>query len=161
MPNAHNGFIIFFTIIIALILTLLPMPGWTAWLRPAWVLLALIYWSMDKPDRVNVGTAWIAGIILDVLNGTLLGEHALALTIVIYTVVRMHSRLQMFPLLQQGLSIFLLVLFYQFILYCVQGFIGELPHGWLYWSSSVTSMLLWPWVYSIMSNCNRRFMKAA
>lgn len=161
MPNAHNGFIIFLTIIVALVLTLLPMPGWTAWLRPAWVLLVLIYWSMDKPDRVNVGTAWIAGIILDVLNGTLLGEHALALTIVIYTVVRMHSRLQMFPLLQQGLSIFLLVLFYQFILYCVQGFIGELPHGWLYWSSSVTSMLLWPWVYSIMSNSNRRFIKAA
>ena len=129
MPNAHDGFIIFFTIIIALILTLLPMPGWTAWLRPAWVLLALIYWSMDKPYRVNVGTAWIVGIILDVLNGTLLGEHALALTIVIYTVVRMHSRLQMFPLLQQGLSIFLLVLFYQFILYCVQGFIGELPQA--------------------------------
>jgi rod shape-determining protein MreD len=94
------------------------------------------------------------------MNGTLLGEHALALTIVVYIVARMHSRLRMFPLMQQGLIIFLLELLYQFILYCIQGFIGEAPHGWLYWSPSITSMLLWPWVYSIMRDCRRRFKVA-
>jgi rod shape-determining protein MreD len=156
MPS-HNGFVILMTIIGALLLTLLPMPAWTVWLRPAWVLLVLIYWTMHIPYRINIGAAWVAGIFLDVLNGTLLGEHALALTVVIYVVAHMQSRLRMFPLLQQCLSVFFLVLLYQFILYCVQGFLGELPHGWIYWSSSLTSMLLWPWVYSIMTDCRRRF----
>lgn len=95
--------------------------------------------------------------MLDVLNGTLLGEHALALTVVIYIVSRMHTRLRMFPLIQQGLSVFLLVLVYLFILFCIQGFIGELPRDWLYWTSSITSMLLWPWVSSILRDCQLRF----
>jgi len=112
--------------------------------------MVLIYWGMMVPERVNVGIAWILGLILDVLEGTLLGEHALALTIVVFLVVRMHTRLRMFPLLQQGISVFFLVLIYQLILFCIQGFIGMLPNSWLYWSSSLTSMLLWPWVFSIM-----------
>lgn len=157
MSNSHSGFIIFVSILIALILTLLPMPSWTIWMRPIWVFLVLAYWSMYLPYQVSVGIAWFVGIILDVLNGTLLGEHALALTIVIYVVVHMHSRLRMFGILQQSLSILLLALFYQTILYCVQGFIGALPQSKLYWSASFTSMLLWPWVYSILGSFRRRF----
>ena len=160
MLNTHNWLIIPLSIVVALMLTLLPMPDWAVWMRPAWVLMVIIYWCMDVPYRVNVGVAWFVGIFLDVLNGTLLGEHALALTVVAYVVVRMHSRLRMFPMLQQGVSVFLLVLLYQLILYCVQGFIGELPHEWLYWSSAFTSLLLWPWVQSILSGCRRRFKLA-
>ncbi|HVX00087.1 MAG TPA: rod shape-determining protein MreD [Candidatus Babeliaceae bacterium] len=160
MSNSESIVLIIITFIAALILTLMPMPGWTVWLRPAWVLLIIVYWTMVAPYRVNVGIAWFLGIILDVLNGTLLGEHALALTISTYVVSRMYSRLNMFPLLQQGLIIFFLVMLYQFIIFCIQGFIGELPHGWLYWSPCVTSMLLWPWVYSIIGNCRRRLKVA-
>src|SRR5471030_300849 len=101
MPNSSKWFIISITFLGAFVLTLLPMPDWTVWLRPAWVLLVLIYWTMEVPYRVNIGIAWFIGILLDVLNGTLLGEHALALTVVCYIVARMHSRLLMFPLLQQ------------------------------------------------------------
>lgn len=145
------------TFLAAILLTVLPMPGWIVWLRPAWVLLVLIYWVMTIPHRVNVGAAWLTGLFLDVLNGTLLGEHAFAMTIIAYIVSRMHARLRMFPLMQQGLSIFLLVLLYQFILYCIQGFVGSLPSSHLYWLSPLTSMLLWPWVFSIIRNFCYRF----
>jgi rod shape-determining protein MreD len=148
------------TVLFALVLTLLPMPEWTVWLRPAWVMMVLIYWSMTSPQHVNVGTAWVVGILLDVLNGTLLGEHALALVIVTYFVVRMHSQLRVYPILQQAIWVFLFILLYQFVLFCVQGFLGELPKTWLYWSSSATSMLLWPWVYTIMRDYRRRLKLA-
>lgn len=157
MPNSQSVMIIPITFIVALMLTLLPMPVWTVWLRPAWVLLVLIYWIMTTPYQVNLGIAWLLGIVLDILNGTLLGEHALALTLVTYIVARMHSRLRMFPLWQQGFCVFLLVLLYQFVLFCVQGFLGELPQSWLYWSASVTSMLLWPWIFSILRDLRYRF----
>lgn len=156
----HSWFAIFMTFLIALVLALLPMPDWTVWLRPAWVLMVLIYWAMMTPYRVSVGIAWILGIIVDLLNGTVLGEHALAYTIVIYFVSRMHIRLRMYPLLQQGISIFLFVLLYQFIIYCIQGFIGELPGSHLYWLSSVTSMLLWPWMFVLMRDWRRWFKVA-
>jgi rod shape-determining protein MreD len=144
------GFIIPLTLTVAFLLTLLPMPAWSVWLRPAWVLMILVYWTMMAPEHVNIGVAWIAGIFLDVLEGTLLGEHALALTIVIYVVAKMVNRLRMYPLWQQGLTVFFLVLFYQFIIFCIQGFLGALPMSWFYWLSSLTSMLLWPWVCSIL-----------
>ncbi len=156
----HNWFAIIVTLFIALVLALLPMPEWTIWLRPAWVLMVLIYWSITVPGRVGVGTAWVMGIIMDVLNDTLLGEHALAYTMVIYFVSRMHIRLRMYPLLQQGLSIWAFVFLYQFIIYCIQGFIGSLPESHLYWLSSVTSMLLWPWLFVLLRDF-RRWLKVA
>lgn len=156
MTQTRGGLVIPTTILIAFILTLLPMPDWTVWLRPAWVMMVIIYWVMVAPHRVNVGIAWLVGLFLDVLNGTLLGEHALAMTLVAYLVARMHSRLRMFPLLQQGFSVFILILIYQFVLFCIQGFLGQLPSTWLYWSSSATSMLLWPWLFSMLRDWRRR-----
>lgn len=157
MNDTYNWLVIICTFIVAFILTLLPLPEWTVWLRPSWVLMVLIYWVSVRPYRVSVGTAWCIGLCLDVLNGTLLGAHALALTIISYLVVRIHSQFRMFSLVQQGLFVFLFVLFYQFILFCIQGFIGELPKTWLYWLPSITSMVLWPWVFVIMQDCRRRF----
>src|SRR5579862_1927511 len=142
----HSWFVIFTTLIVAVVLTLLPMPDWTIWLRPAWVLMVLIYWAMTMPYRVSVGVAWMMGLVMDLLTGTVLGEHALAFTIVIYFVTRMQLRLSMYPLIQQGFSVLFFVLMYQFILYCIQGFVGDLPASHLFWMSSLTSMLLWPWM---------------
>lgn len=156
MREHQHWFLIPGTFLLAIILTLLPMPGWAIWFRPAWILMVIIYWTMMLPYRVNVGTAWFMGILMDVLTGTLIGEHALALTIVTYLVLRMHTQLRMYPLLQQSLWVFVYVVVYQFILFCTQGFIGELPRTWLYWSSSFTSMLLWPWMYSIIRDYHRR-----
>jgi rod shape-determining protein MreD len=153
----HSFFAITLTLLAAIILTLLPMPDWTIWLRPVWVLMVLIYWAMMTPYLVGVGVAWITGLIMDLLNDTLLGEHALAFTIVIYLVGRMHIRLRMYPMLQQGFSIGMFVLIYLFILYCIQGFIGQLPGSHLYWLAAVTSMLLWPWLFVVMRDCRSRF----
>lgn len=157
MTQSQSWFILPMTFVVAFILTLLPMPDWTVWFRPAWVLMVTVYWVMMTPHRINVVTAWLMGIVLDILNGTLLGEHALAMTLVAYIVARMNSRMRMFPLVQQGFIIFLLVLFYQFILFCVQGFLGQLPSTWMFWTPTVTSMLLWPWIFSFIRDCRRRF----
>ncbi|MCE3238306.1 MAG: mreD [Gammaproteobacteria bacterium] len=138
------------TLLVAFILTLLPMPHWAIWLCPAWVLMMLAYWTIAVPERVNIGIAWLLGIFLDVLQGTLLGEHALALTLVIYLISRMVNQLRMYPLWQQSFTLCLFVLLYQFILFCIQGFLGALPTSWLYWMCPFTSLLLWPWVCSIL-----------
>lgn len=156
----HNWVAIGTTLFVALILTLLPMPEWTIWFRPAWVLLVLIYWAMMAPDRVGVGTAWLMGILVDLLCGTLLGEHALAYMVVVFIVARMHTQLRMYPMLQQGLSVCIFVTLYLFIMYCIQGFIDELPSSRLYWTSSLTSMVLWPWLFILMRDCRRWFRVA-
>lgn len=156
MAQSDNGFLIFMSLFVSLLLMIIPMPDWTIWFRPIWLLLVLIFWTMENPYAVNIGIAWFYGLLLDVLNGTLLGEHALALSIVIYIVARMQARIRMFSLLQQCLIVFILSLLYQCILYCIQGFLGDAPRGWFYWMSPVTSMILWPWVYSILRDSRQR-----
>lgn len=153
----RNWFVILTSLLFALMLALLPMPDWTIWLRPAWLLMVLIYWVMMIPDTVNVGLAWTAGLIVDLVNGSLLGEHALAYAVIAYMVYRLHTQLRMYPVLQQCLAVLIFVFIYQFILYGIQGFVGELPVSRLYWMSSVTSMLLWPWLFVLMDDCQRRF----
>jgi len=156
----HNSVVIFCSLLVAVILAMLPIPDWMLWLRPAWVLMVIIFWAMMMPNLVGVGVAWIVGIILDLLNGTLLGEHALALTVIVYMVSYLSIRLRMSPLLQQGISVFIFTLIYLFIIYCVQGFIGELPGSHLYWLSAVTSMVLWPWFFVVMRDISKWFKVA-
>ncbi|MDX1900606.1 MAG: rod shape-determining protein MreD [Gammaproteobacteria bacterium] len=140
----------------AFVLMLLPMPEWTAWLRPAWVLMVLLYWIVMLPNRFGIATAWIVGCLLDIVNGTLLGEHALAMTIAAFIAVRIQIRFRLFPWMQQGFAVLLIVFAYQLVLFCVEGFTGQPPMRWLYWLSSVTSMLFWPWIYSVLRHCQRR-----
>ena len=155
--HSHPFLIIPITFLVAFMLTLLPMPDWTIWLRPAWVLMVLIYWIMILPHRINLGMAFIMGILLDVLNGTLLGEHALAMTLATYVVARMHSRMRMFSLFQQALCVMLIVFLYQAVLYGVQGFLGQLPASRLFWASPHTSFLLWPWLSGVINSSGRRY----
>lgn len=156
----RNWFVISLSLIFALALAILPMPDWTVWLRPAWVLMVLIYWVMVIPDTVNVGIAWLTGLVMDLVNGSALGEHALAYAVIAYLVYRIHTQLRMYPVIQQGLAVMMFVFIYQFIMFFVQGFVGELPNSHLYWLSSVTSMFLWPWLFVLMGDCQRRFSRA-
>ncbi len=152
--------LIFSTFLIAFFLMILPMPAWAIWFRPAWVLIALIYWSMMLPYQVNVGAAWVVGMLVDVLNGSLLGEHALAFTVSVYIVVSRYSQFRMYPVLQQALWIFFVVFIYQFILFCILSVISVPPKTWLYWTPALTSMLIWPWVLGMMRNYQRKFKAA-
>ncbi len=152
-----SWWLIILTFFLAFLLTILPMPTWTIWLRPAWIVMVLVYWIHVQPLRIGVGVAWLMGLFLDVFCGTLLGEHALAMTIVAFIAVSQRHRFLIFPLFQQSLGILLIVFAYQFILFCTQGFLGELPINSLYWLAPVTSMLLWPWVYVIIQDSQRRF----
>ena len=147
---------IFVTFLIALALDILPLPGWVIWLRPAWTLLILIYWLMALPTVVSVGWAFILGLLLDLLNGTLLGEHAFAMVIVAYIILKLYQLIRVYPMLQQTLMVFAVLLLYQMILFAIQGLVASLPQSWLYWMSVVVGTMLWPWIYVLLRDWRRK-----
>lgn len=149
--------IIFASIIVALMVSMLPLPYWAMWVKPAWVLMVLIYWAITVPDIVSVGFAWVSGLFVDLVGGSVLGEHALTFTIVIFMVYRMQMQLRMYPLLQQCISVGMFVLAERILVYCIQGFVGELPSTNLFWLSSLTSMIFWPWLYIVLRDVKWRF----
>ena len=154
--NQSSGIIII-TLFIAVMLTIMPLPDWARYLRPEWVMLVLIYWCMATPGRLNVGIAWLMGLVVDVINGNLLGQHALSFAIVAFVTVKLHKQIRVYPLWQQSLSVFTLIALNQLFVIWTKGIIDEAPDTWLYWLPSATSALIWPWMYLILRDLRRKF----
>ena len=156
--NNANTRIGLLTIIAAFMLAMMPLPDWAIAFRPDWVTLVLIYWTMALPASIGVTIAWLAGLMLDVSHSALLGQHALGLVLVIYIIHTQHQRLRVASLVQQALVIFFLLLLKQALVLWVSGIMGHAPDTWLYFMPSLTSALLWPWVYIILRDLRRKFV---
>jgi len=156
MAIRHNYWIVLVTFLAALMLTVMPLPDWIVAWRPTWVAMVVIYWSLALPQRVGIGTAWVLGILLDVLQGSLLGQHAIGLAIVAYVTLKLHLQIRQHPLYQQSLFVGLLVAIYLCLVVWVNGIIGRSPHSWSFLTPVMTSMLLWPWLFVILRDIRRR-----
>ena len=156
MARLHNYWVILATMFVALLLTAMPLPDWINVWRPAWVAMVVIYWSMALPQRFGIASAWVMGILLDVLQGSLLGQHAIGLSIVAYVTVNLHLQIRQHPLYQQSLFVGLLISIYLCLIIWVNGVIGRPPHSWSFLIPVVTSMLLWPWLFVILRDIRRR-----
>lgn len=153
----HGGWIIIASFIIALMLTMMPLPDWAELFRPEWVTLVLIYWCMALPERIGVGIAWIVGLFLDVLHGAVIGQYAMALVVVALLTLKFHQRIRLYPIWQQALLVMIFVLLQQLLVLWVKGIIGQSPGTWLYWLPSLTSMLFWPWIFLLLRDLRRHF----
>ena len=138
------------SLIIALMLTMAPMPVWADALRPEWVAMTLIYWSMKLPKLYSVGHAWLIGIVLDVAHGTFLGQHALALSCVVYLTIKFHLQLRVYPVVQMALTIVALLSLYKFLLFWINGVTGIHTPLAAYWGPVVTSAIFWPLVTLVL-----------
>ena len=130
--------------IAALMLSIVPLPGWLEIWRPDWVALTLIFWSLALPRRISLGSAWIAGLALDTLRGALLGQHAVGLTVISYFTVKFHLRLRVFPLGQQTITVALLLAIYHFILFWIDGVAGQTEMSLGRFAPVISGALIWP-----------------
>ncbi len=161
MSTTRTGYTaIALSFVVTLMLTALPMPAWAALWRPAWVALVLIYWCMAAPTYTGVVMGWTLGLFLDVLTGTLLGQHALALAIVAFVAHRFHRQVRVLPIWQQAVGVFGLVFLYQALILWITGIQGMPILAAAYWSSPLVSMLLWPWIFIVLRDVRRRYQVA-
>lgn len=144
------------TVVIALILSVLPLPHWMDLARPYLLLLLVIYWSLSAPRIAGLTFAWLCGMAIDVLKGTTLGQHALAFLLVSFLTHKFQLRMRIFPLSQQTMTVLLLLLLYEFVVFWTDGIIGYPVTAWTRWIPVLTSTLLWPVVVGILDTWNRR-----
>jgi rod shape-determining protein MreD len=147
--------IIILSFILAAILTILPLPGWLAWFRPQWLMLILIYWLIIMPEHIGFGFAWCCGLIADLLNSTLLGEHALAFIIIAYITLKLHRQIRLFPVWQQAMVIFVLTLIMHTLLTSTQKLLGQ-SNDMRFWLSSIMDFLIWPIIWGLLNMTQRR-----
>jgi len=144
------------TVILALMLAISPLPDWASPFLPSWVALTLIYWSMVAPENYSVGIAWIVGLVLDVAQGTLLGQHALVLSLVVYVTVKFHLQLRQFPLLQLTVTVFAMLALYQFVLFWINGVAGVNAPAVTYWGPMISGALVWPLLTLVLARVRRQ-----
>jgi rod shape-determining protein MreD len=139
------------TVLVALILTVLPLPPWLDVVRPAFLVLTVLYWSVNAPRIGGIALGFFAGLMLDVFQGPVLGEHALALTLVSYIAVREYQRIRSKPVVQQALIVFAALIVYEFVVFAIDGWTGHPVTSPLRWIHTVTGALLWPPAAAILA----------
>ena len=145
------------TILLALMLTLVPLPDALDPFRPDWVVLILIYWGMTAPRNYNVGSAWVIGILLDVAQGTLLlGQHALALCVIVYITIKFHLLMRVFPLLQLTATVFALLALHQFLLFWINGVAAVTAPAISYWAPVIIGSIAWPFLSMFLTGVRFR-----
>lgn len=144
------------SLVMALILMILPLPDWAQIYRPNWMALVLIYWSMALPGRVGLWFAFFSGIVLDTSLGTILGQHTLALVVVVYFNMNFYQRIRVLALAQQAIYVFALLLINQVVVAWVEGIMGRPTPLMAYFGAPLVGMVIWPWVFVILRDIRRK-----
>jgi rod shape-determining protein MreD len=154
-PN--NGWVIWLTMLLALLLSIAPMPEMLEIARPLWLGLVIVYWVLALPHRGGMAMAWGFGLALDVLSGSLLGQNGLPLVLLVFLVMSLQQRLQMFPLWQQATVLLVIFGLSQMVLLWLNALTGSRPPTLLFMIPVLVSALLWGWLYLGLSWLRLRF----
>lgn len=157
MKARSNNFVIWITIIVSLMLTIMPLPIGFDEFRPNWTLLVLIYWVLALPNRVNVLFAWLIGFIIDVLLGSVLGVNAFATALVVYVTANNFQKIRNFSLLQQSLIVGVFITLYHLSVFWVQRFVIDVDFSISYLKPVLTSIPMWPVVFLLLRKIRRQF----
>jgi len=153
----HSYWVILLTFLAAIILALVPLPVWLQWARPEWLALVLVYWTIALPHRVGIFTGLLLGLILDVLEGAVLGQNALSFTVLAFLALILYQRMRVTNLWQQAAMIFLLVGINQLICQWIQNLQGVAAQTPLFLLPAFSSALLWPLILHLLRALRRHY----
>jgi len=142
--------------LVALALAVIPLPAALDALRPDFLVLVVFFWSIESPRAGGLALAFFAGLALDVINGVVLGQHALALTLMAAWATHLRLRLRVFSMLSQSLTIFALLTGYQFILFWVDGATGNPVTSFSRWLAPFIGAVIWPLLAGALSRLRER-----
>src|SRR5258706_15203755 len=149
-----NPWFIWTSLAIAFLLNLLPWGR--AALAPDFVALALVFWNVHQPRRVGMAAAFVFGLLMDVQGAALMGQHALAYTLLSYGAISLHRRILWFPVLSQVLFVTPLLLLAQLASLLIRLWVGGAFPGAAFFLESVCGALLWPVVSWLLLAPQRR-----
>lgn len=132
--------------IVALVLSILPMPQLLSAFRPPWVLLLVLYIEYFIPGKFHITTLFLVGLVLDVLLSTVIGEHSFALLLVTWIASTRSRRFQFFSMMQQIILIGIFCFLYQAIIAGTHALLSFNYSLLMPFASALLSMFIWPWI---------------
>jgi rod shape-determining protein MreD len=143
------------SLLLGMLANLVPASGAVLTWRPDFLALVLLYWCIQEPRYVGVGSAWVFGLLMDVGDATVFGQHALAYAVLAYGAEYFRRRVLRFPLWQQAIQVAVLLVLCALLVLLVR-FVGgaTLPH-WGYLAPPLVGALLWPLVSVLLQTPQR------
>lgn len=138
-----NLIVVYITFLIALVCQLFPWVGQGIIFRPDFMLIVTLYWLLRAPHLCNVGTAWLAGILVDLATGSLLGQHALSFTLVAFIGLSYQRRLVLFNPWHLAGYVFGLLVIERVLMLMLKLFEGNDNPGLHYFWPVISGLLLW------------------
>ncbi|EEX51426.1 rod shape-determining protein MreD [Pasteurella multocida] len=142
--------------IVALVMEIAPWPTDFQAFKPAWLVMALVYWVLAIPEKVSIGVAFVLGLIWDLVLGSILGVHALVLSVFTYIIACNYLILRNLSLWMQSLLIVLLVFAIRLSIFLIELFIHSAAFNWQEIYGALASGLLWPWVFLLLRKIRRQ-----
>lgn len=146
---------VYFTLLVALLCQLFPWVGQGIIFRPDFMLVVLLYWLLRAPNLCNVGTAWLAGMLVDLATGSLLGQHALGFTITAFVALSYQRRLVLFNSWQLAGYVFALLIIERVLILLLKLFAGNENPGLHYFWPIITGLILWQFMILIFGGLTR------
>lgn len=137
-----NPVFIAVSLLVGLLLNFIPWGR--ASIAPDFLALTLIFWNVHEPRRVGIGLAFAFGLLMDVHNAALMGQHALGYTLLSYGAIALHRRILWFPLGAQSLYVLPLLGVSQLASLVIRLWVGGAFPGWGYFIETLTGAALWP-----------------
>lgn len=136
--------------VVALILSALPLPAPVEAFRPPFLVLVVLYWSIATPRAGGLALGFFGGLALDIFQGSVLGQHALALSLVTYIAVREHQKIRSKPFFQQSLMVLAALFIFEGVLFSIDGWSGHpVTSGWR-WFHILSGALIWPLLTALL-----------
>ena len=136
--------------LLALMLQSLPLPKLLSIVWPPFFVLLVLYWSTMAPRAGGILLAFLGGLVLDVLQGTQLGQHALAMSVLAYLAIRFHLLTRAKPIFEQSLFVIGALLVYEGLLWAIDGWSGQPAGSWTRWVPVLTGALVWPVIVGVL-----------
>jgi rod shape-determining protein MreD len=149
-----NPLFIIVSLIVAFGFNVLPLGRQPA--MPDMLALVLAFWCVHQPRRVGMGIGFVLGIVMDVHEGAMLGQHALAYTLLAFFATALHRRLLWFSVLQQALHVLPLFVAAQAVSLVVRMIGGGMFPGWGVFLAPLIEALLWPFACILLLAPQRR-----
>lgn len=157
MSLFRNYQIIYGSFFVALVFAVFPLPLIVNAFRPDWMILIIFYWVLALPHRVSVFHAFILGLLLDLLLGSILGIHTLLFSILAYVISINYQRIRYLTLVHTTLLVGAFVFVNKLSLYLLVSILQHVVLHKDYFWSIFTSMLIWPWFFLLMRFIRIRF----
>jgi len=149
-----NPTFIWGSLAVALLLNMIPL-GRMAWM-PDLLALVIVFWSVHQPARIGIGAAFVFGLLMDVHQAAMLGQHALSYTSLAFLATMIHRRLLWYPVLSQALQLLPLFALSHLIELAIRLIGGGVFPGWTLLIAPLAEAALWPLASVVLLAPQRR-----